>query len=80
MFDKSAIQQVTQSEATSASNLALQHSLTSGEPLAIFHDDFKTVDLEQYLHQQAWRAQMRDFPQRGDIQTGVMGKFGRAWS
>lgn len=51
MFDKSAIQQVTQSEATSASNLALQHSLTAGEPLAIFHDDFKTVDLEQYLHQ-----------------------------
>ena len=49
MFDKSAIQQITQSEATSASNLALQHSLTSGKPLAVFPDDFKTVDLEQYL-------------------------------
>lgn len=51
MFDKTAIQQITQSEATAASNSALQYALTGGKPLAALHGDYKTVDLEQYLPQ-----------------------------
>ncbi len=49
MFDKSAIQQVTQSEATSAGNTALQHALTGGAPMVALHQEFKRVDLEDYL-------------------------------
>lgn len=49
MFDQSAIQQLTQAEATVAANNALQHAMGGGKSVAALHEDFKIQDLEQYL-------------------------------
>lgn len=49
MFDQSAIQQLTQAEATAQSNLSLQHALTAGAALVALPDDFKITSLEGYL-------------------------------
>jgi len=49
MFDQSAIQQLTQAEATAQSNESVQHALTAGQPVVALHDEFNLTSLESYL-------------------------------
>lgn len=49
MFDKSAVQQLAQTEATAQSNQSLQHALTAGAALVALPDDFELTSLEGYL-------------------------------
>lgn len=48
MFDQSAIQQLTQTEASKALNDAVAAAL-AGKGVAVLHQDFKTQDLESFL-------------------------------
>lgn len=48
MFDQSAIQQLTQAEASKVLNESVMAAL-AGQGIAVVHQDFKTQDLEAYL-------------------------------
>lgn len=49
MFDQSAIQQLTQTEATAQSNQSLQHALTEGKPVVALPNEFTLTSLESFL-------------------------------
>ena len=48
MFDQSAIQQLSQAEASRAHNDALREAL-QGKGVAVLHEDFNHLDLESFL-------------------------------